>query len=158
MAKPITRVYVHSQNWLFNAALQAVRTLGYKIDSIDKVNGFLSFKTGLSMKSWAGQEMSILIMDNGDGTRMVDISGKRSQSGVVIQIYDWGEAAGIAKKIFAKMDKFLERENKGKIISKIKETNLCVNCWLSGDCEREKKAIKKRKIITDCQSYFPENK
>jgi len=158
MAKPITRVYAHSQNWLFNASLQAVRTLGYKIDSIDKDNGFLSFKTGLSMKSWAGQEMSILIMDNGDGTCTVDISGRRSQSGVVIQIYNWGEAAGIAKKIFAKMDKFLQSEDKEKIISKTKETNLCVNCWLSDDCEREKKAKRSGEIITDCQGYIPENK
>lgn len=158
MAKPITRVYAHSQNWLFNASLQAVRTLGYKIDSIDKVNGFLSFKTGLTMKSWAGQEMSILIVDNGDGTRTVDISGRRSQSGVVIQIYDWGEAAGIAKKIFAKMDEFLQSEDKEKTISKTKETNLCVNCWLSGDCEREKKAKRPREIITDCRGYIPENK
>ena len=110
------------------------------------------------MKSWAGQEMSILIVDNGDGTRTVDISGRRSQSGVVIQIYDWGEAAGIAKKIFAKMDEFLQSEDKEKTISKTKETNLCVNCWLSGDCEREKKAKRPREIITDCRGYIPENK
>lgn len=51
-----------------------------------------------------------------------------------------------------------EREDREKIISKTKETNLCVNCWLSGDCEREKKAKRSREIITDCRGYIPENK
>lgn len=35
---------------------------------------------------------------------------------------------------------------------------LCANCWLSGDCEREKEAIKKREMIADCRGYFPKNK
>lgn len=35
---------------------------------------------------------------------------------------------------------------------------LRADCWLSGDCEREKEAIKKREIITDCRGYLPENK
>jgi len=47
---------------------------------------------------------------------------------------------------------------KEKLTSTNQITNLCVNCWLSGDCERGKKAIKKREIITDCRGYFPRDK
>jgi len=39
-----------------------------------------------------------------------------------------------------------------------KKTNLCADCWFSGDCEKEKKAIKKRKMITNCESYIPKSK
>jgi len=109
MSKPINRDYNYPLERVFGAALQAVRALGYKIDSLDKVNGLLTFKTGMSWKSWVGQEMSILIIDNGNNTCTVDISGKRNQSGVVIQVYDWGEASGIAKKVFAEIDQFLEK-------------------------------------------------
>jgi len=109
MAKPITLNYAYPQDQVFNTALRAVRTLGYKIDSIDKSNSLLAFKTGMSWKSWAGQEMSILILDNGDGTCTVDISGRRNQSGVIIQVYDWGEAAGIARKVFTEMEKSLKK-------------------------------------------------
>jgi len=61
-----------------------------------------------------------------------------------------------------KSNEVVEKLNKETIKEKLTSTNqitnLCVNCWLSGDCEREKKAIKKREIITDCRGYFPENK
>ena len=55
-------------------------------------------------------------------------------------------------------EKLSKETSKEKLTLTSKETNLCVNCWLSGDCEREKKAIKKREIITDCRGYFPKNK
>jgi hypothetical protein len=109
MTKPITREYADSQERVFDAALQAIRVFGYKIDNIDKTNGLLNFKTGMSWKSWAGQEMSILVLDNRNGTCTVDISGRRSQTGVILQICDWGEAAGIAKKVFGKMDEILKK-------------------------------------------------
>jgi len=51
MAKPITLNYAYPQDQVFNTALRAVRTLGYKIDSIDKSNSLLAFKTGMSWKS-----------------------------------------------------------------------------------------------------------
>ena len=50
-----------------------------------------------------------------------------------------------------------EIKDKGKIISG-KKNNLCVGCWLSGDCERENKSKKSRQIITNCQAYFPKSK
>jgi len=107
MAKPITRDYSLPHEQVFNNALRAVRNLGYKISSVDKTNGLLQFKTQMSLLSWAGQDMSILVLDNGNGTCTVDIGGVRNTSGVFVQVYDWGEASGIANKVFKEMDKLL---------------------------------------------------
>ncbi len=60
-----------------------------------------------------------------------------------------------SNKIMEKLDKETGRE---KLMVTSKETHLCPNCWLSGDCDREKKAKKSREIITDCRGYFPKNK
>ncbi|MCH8493429.1 MAG: hypothetical protein LAT53_09380 [Idiomarina sp.] len=102
------KTYQKSLDQAFAAAQKAVRDLSYKVDSLDKANGLLNFKTGMSWKSWAGQEMSIMVIDNSDGTVEVSVTGRRNQSGVVLQVYDWGEAKGIAKKVFAKLDQHLQ--------------------------------------------------
>ena len=108
MATNEIKMYQKSLDQAFAGAQKAVRDLGYKVDSMDKANGLLNFKTGMSWKSWAGQEMSIMFIDNGDGTVEVSITGRRNQSGVVLQVADWGEAKGIAKKVFAKLDQYLQ--------------------------------------------------
>jgi hypothetical protein len=107
MATAETKNYPHPQEKIFTAALKAVRDLGYKIDNLDKSNGLLNFKTGMSWKSWAGQEMSVLILDNGDQTCSVDITGRRNAHGAVLQVYDWGEASSIARKVFDRIDEQL---------------------------------------------------
>jgi hypothetical protein len=35
---------------------------------------------------------------------------------------------------------------------------LCADCWLSGECDREKKAEKSGEIITSCRGHLPKNK
>ena len=108
MTTETVKVYPKSLDQIFPLAQKSIRDLGYKIDLIDKVNGLLNFKTGMSWKSWAGQEMSIMIIDNGDGTSEISVTGQRNQSGVVIQVYDWGELKGITKKVFEKLDQHLQ--------------------------------------------------
>lgn len=110
MAKPATHDFPFPQERIFATALQVVRALNYKIDNLDKANGLLTFKTQMSWKSWAGQEMSILIIDKGNGTCTVDIMGSRRSSGVFPQAYDWGEAGGIANKVFNKMITLLKKK------------------------------------------------
>lgn len=107
MAKPIIQTFNKSIDQIFKASQKAVRDLGYQIEKLDKDSGLINFKTGMSWNSWAGQSMSILMIDEGDGSTEVTISGVRNQSGVIIQVYDWGEAKKIAKKVFDKMDIYL---------------------------------------------------
>lgn len=66
-------------------------------------------------------------------------------------------AVGLPDKATRRMNAQLKNlSRKGDLTGK--ETNLCTDCWLSGDCEREKRAIKKGEIITDCKGYAPGNK
>jgi len=60
-----------------------------------------------------------------------------------------------SNEVMEKLDKETGRE---RLTLTRKETHLCPNCWLSGDCDREKKVKKSRETITDCRGYFPENK
>jgi hypothetical protein len=102
MPKSMTRNYSLTFEQVFNKAQTAVPKLGYKIYNIDKAKGLIQFKTPLSLFSWAGQDMSIAIKDNGNGIINVDISGVRNTAGFM-QVYDWGEPGMIAKKVFSLM-------------------------------------------------------
>ena len=75
MASSETKIYHKTLGQAFAAAQKAVRDLGYKVDTLDKTSGLLNFKTGMSWKSWAGQEMSVMIIDNGNGSVEVSVSG-----------------------------------------------------------------------------------
>jgi hypothetical protein len=104
MPKSMTRNYSLPYEQVFSRAETAVAKLGYKIYNVDKDKGLIQFKTPMSLFSWAGQDMSMAIKDNGDGTVSVDISGVRNTAGFM-QVYDWGEPGMIAKKVFSLMDK-----------------------------------------------------
>jgi len=93
------RTYRYPKAVVFNAVLKAVRNLGYRIQSVDPANGLLTFETGMSFRSWAGQKMSVLLLENANGTTEVDISGVAAQSGVVLQVFDWGELGSIGGKV-----------------------------------------------------------
>ena len=107
MSEAVTKVYKSTQAEIFSAAQRAIRDLGYKVDRLDRTNGLLTFKTGLSWKSWAGQEMSIMLIDLSSTEVEVSLSGKRNQTGVIVQLYDWGEVNGIANKVLEVMDEYL---------------------------------------------------
>jgi hypothetical protein len=104
MAKSVIRNYSLTIEQAFTKAQTAVEKLGYKITNADRAKGLIQFKTPMSLFSWAGQDMSIAIKDNGNGTTIVDISGVRNTSGFM-QVYDWGEPGMIAKKVFSWMEK-----------------------------------------------------
>jgi len=72
---------------------------------------------------------------------------------IIFWVRGMTDANRTARRINVQLDYLKQKED-----LTTKKTNLCVNCWLSGDCEREKKVIKKRGIITDCRGYSPKNK
>ena len=94
--------YGQKADVVFAAAKIAVCVCGYKIDSVDKPNGLITFKTGLSWKSWAGQEVSIVIGELQDGNVEVVVTGWRIQS-VLFQLFDWDEVTGIANRVLSEM-------------------------------------------------------
>ena len=102
MAKSATRSYSLTFEQVFNKAQTAVEKLGYKIYNVDKAKGLIQFKTPMSLFSWAGQDMSVKVSDNGNGIVSIDINGVRNPAGFM-QVYDWGEPGMIAKKVFSLM-------------------------------------------------------
>ena len=104
MPKSMSRIYSLTFEKAFNKAQTAVEKLGYKVYNVDKAKGLIQFRTPMSWFSWTGQDMSIIVSDNGNGTVSVDISGVRNPAGFM-QVYDWGEPGMIAKKVFSRMDK-----------------------------------------------------
>lgn len=76
-----------------SAFVQAVRDLGYTINSLDKQNGRIVFKSGMSWFTF-GQEFTLVIIDNGNGTCSCDGTSECKK-----QITDWGEGKRIIWKV-----------------------------------------------------------
>jgi len=110
--KIVSKMYKIRKDLLFDFALEAIKELGYKFDRIDKNSGLIAFETGLSWKSWAGQRISVMILEHGNSTE-ISISGVRKQTGVIVQLYDWGEAKSIANKVIQKIDELIVAERYG---------------------------------------------
>ena len=104
MAKPITVQYRNTFENVYKAALMAVSTCEFSIGATNKDTGVIAFETGFSGWSWAGQKMYILVMESDDSMINVTIGGIRKSHGVILQIYDWGEAANIGTRIHKQID------------------------------------------------------
>jgi hypothetical protein len=107
MATPLKVRYKASRDKVIAAATAAISGLGYVLGAIDNQNGLISFETGMSMSSWAGQKMSVHVMDVGLEYVDVTIGGAMKTHGAQIQLYDWNEAAQIGTKVFKQMDSTL---------------------------------------------------
>jgi len=78
---------------------------------------------------------------------------------IILWVQGMTDAGRTARRINVQLDYLVQTPNSQSLKADPgkETTNLCVSCWLSGDCERKKKAIKERKVITDCRGYFIEN-
>jgi hypothetical protein len=88
---------------LYLATVRAVTESGYSIINSDSDTGTLSFRTGMSMKSWQGQEMTATVLTASRDAAKIVIGGKRVTRGYQLQVYDWGEAAKIAIKLLDRL-------------------------------------------------------
>jgi hypothetical protein len=80
---------------------------------VDNQNGIVTFETGMSMSSWAGQRMSAHVLPT-DSVVQITISGTRKAHGAQLQIADFGEARTIATKVFDQLTPIL---GEGQLIS-----------------------------------------
>jgi hypothetical protein len=82
------------------AALDAVGVLGYSVTHSDKGSRTLSFNTGRSMSSWAGQDLSMILAESDTGTRM-SMGGSLGKGGNPFaggQAFAWGEKGRLINK------------------------------------------------------------
>ena len=105
--KPVIAKYKSEMPETIKALMTIIARSGYTLGSVDNENGLIAFETGKSMSSWAGQSMSALISEDGDGSVEIIISGTMKPAGFPKHVYDWGEAGKIAKSIFLELDQVL---------------------------------------------------
>lgn len=122
MAKPIVFEYRAGIEKTMKLIPAIVARLGYTLKNVDRENGIVHFEKGLSMSSYAGQSMSVHVLDVDDQTVQVTISGTMKAHGAQLQIYDWGEGGKIATKVFLQLDESL---GKGKLINGQTASGFC---------------------------------
>jgi Short C-terminal domain len=104
LGKAIEAIYAGcSSAGLFAAVVRTVSELGYSITSSDSASLIVSFRTGLSWKSWQGQEMTATVSSADARTPAVVLGGKRVTRGYQLQLYDWGEAKSIAHRVIDRL-------------------------------------------------------
>jgi hypothetical protein len=103
MASQVEPVWFEaSEDRLYQAAVRTAATLGYSLKHSDTTARVISFNTGMSMRSWAGQDMSVSVISGENGKNGLLIGGTRAQlsgfMGGTPQVYDWGESGKISRK------------------------------------------------------------
>jgi hypothetical protein len=85
-------VFSAPRDKVYAAALETVAS-EWRVEQADKESGVISFRSGMSMKSWKGQDLSLLVTDAEGGTKIIVNAEKRGG-----QIGTWGEGGKLAKK------------------------------------------------------------
>jgi hypothetical protein len=109
MAASETRSFMASEKRLYAAALRAVSMLGYSVQHTDSAAGVVSFNTGFSMRSWAGQDMTATVIAGRDGMNEIVVGGRRAQRTAFgePQVYDWGERSKVTRQFFEAVERAL---------------------------------------------------
>jgi hypothetical protein len=95
------RSYNKSYETVMTAAEQAIRTLNYRMVSVDKNHGVILFEKGTSI-FWHGSVLSLSLMDTIHGKVQVLIRKEYDQ-----QLFAWRDFSKTATKIFQTMEKYL---------------------------------------------------
>lgn len=108
MAKSEEKAFVASSGRLFEVSRQVIAQLGYTVRTIDLQSKTISFNTGRSMKSWAGQDMQLTVLERGSSSVVV-IGGSLARRGGLAsgQQIAWGEKSALTKKILERIGELL---------------------------------------------------
>lgn len=122
MAQAETVAFEASEIRLYNAVLRSIAQLGYSIKHSDPNAKVVSFNTGMSMRSWAGQDMTVSVVPATGGGFLnpaplpgqsaLLVGGTRAQHGNPFgggggQITDWGEKGKITRTLVAEIQRVL---------------------------------------------------
>ena len=89
--------------------MEATARLGYATLEARPEVGILTFNTGRSMKSWAGQDMTATVIDAGGGKTQVILGGTLARHGAQLQVVAWGEKKSVANKFLAELRECVSR-------------------------------------------------
>jgi hypothetical protein len=96
---------------LIKSLTQIIAVKGFTIKSVDRENGIINFETGKSMRSYAGQDMTIVITEKEEKISTLIFSGVMKSHGDQIQVHDWGEAKKIANQLIEELAKAFGKPN-----------------------------------------------
>jgi hypothetical protein len=85
-------VFSAPRDKVFAIALEAIAS-EWRLDNSDKETGVISFRSGMSMASWKGQDLSLLIVETEGGTKVMANSERRGKQAIT-----WGEGGKLQKK------------------------------------------------------------
>jgi hypothetical protein len=105
--KTIEAEFEASTARVFEAAKIVVAKFGYTILQSDKASGTISFNTGRSFKSWAGQDLTATLVGGPKGTKVI-VGGSIAKGGNPLgggsQLMAWGEKEDLSKKFLAALE------------------------------------------------------
>jgi hypothetical protein len=107
MAKAEERTYEAAPDRVYSAAIKAIADLGYSVRSSDSPSRIVSFNTGMSWRSWSGQDMTVSVIEQAGGTR-VTLTGGLAKKGTVItggQLVAWGEKGTVSRRFLEALDR-----------------------------------------------------
>jgi hypothetical protein len=91
---------------VFVAARQVVAQRGYTVNLADVASLTLTFNTGISLRTWAGQDLTVTVLEHGTGSR-VTVGGTTAARGNPWsgggQLTDWGERESLTDDIIARI-------------------------------------------------------
>jgi hypothetical protein len=115
-------------NRVFEAAKLAVAQLGYSVIQADKSSGTISFNTGRSFDSWAGQDLTATLMSLSSGMKVI-VGGSIAKGGNPLgggsQLFAWGEKEKLSKRFLSKLGEVLPQVVD---IEPITSTKTCPDC------------------------------
>ena len=85
MAKPVVMQFNADIERSMNALAAVISRLGYTLKSVDKENCLITFETGISTLSWAGQNLSIQVIEM-DGAVQITVGGTMKAHGATLHI------------------------------------------------------------------------
>lgn len=93
---------------VFVALMKSLRDLGYTVKSLNKTEGLLDFRTGVSLGSWRGQDMTAKLIGTSETTTELKIiSAAMGEGCAILHGFDWAVAKRTSRKIIGKTLRYL---------------------------------------------------
>ena len=106
--QPHDHFFAEEPDHLFVALRHALSRCGYKVLDLNEIERVLVCNSGISWRSWEGQNVCLSVI-SAPGGSLVRVEMGRSQDGPLAcaQLVSWGEAAAVEKKILAGLTNML---------------------------------------------------
>jgi hypothetical protein len=95
----IEQTYNVPRDRVWDALKATITSLGYKDVKEDREAGTIEYRTGISLATWRGQQMTAVVRDEG-GSSVISLEGHNAFPALVA----WGEKKRLAKKVLVGVD------------------------------------------------------